>query len=55
MPITEEQMTHEQMKLHERKGFVCKECSAPLMVAWGGAHGYNSYILSMRRRSSSKP
>jgi len=45
MAITEQEMTHEQMKLHESKGFVCKVCGAPVLVVWGGSYNHNGYLL----------
>ena len=43
--ITEKEMSLEQMKAHERKGYRCKECNSTLTVAWGGSSGINGYIL----------
>jgi len=46
MPITEEQMSHEEMKavLANRRN-VCADCEGQLSIAWGGMYGYESHIL----------
>jgi hypothetical protein len=44
-PITEDKITHDEMMIRQRKGFLCAECNALLTVCWGGAFGYDSYIL----------
>ena len=45
MPITESSMSQDAMQKAVSKGLQCAECGARLSVAWGGSHGYNSYIL----------
>ena len=45
MPITEKQMSHEEMERHADKGYLCAECQGSLTVAWGGSLGIQSYIL----------
>jgi hypothetical protein len=43
--ITESEMTYEDMKKAEDKGYLCGKCQGRLNVAWGGALGVNGWIL----------
>ena len=38
-------LTYEEMEEHLDQGCVCGECGAQLAIAWGGAWGYESYVL----------
>jgi len=43
--ITEAELSHDDMKQAEAKGYLCPKCQGKLTVAWGGAHGVNGWIL----------
>jgi len=43
--ITEADISHEVMKKLIADGHTCGVCKGGLSVAWGGAHGYEGYIL----------
>ena len=46
MPITEETMTYEEMKaIIANPQNKCADCGGNLSIAWGGVHGYESYVL----------
>lgn len=46
MPITEEEMTEDQMDAIVRNPlYHCGECGGELNKAWGGSLGYDGYIL----------
>jgi hypothetical protein len=45
MPILEKEKPLAELRLMEKKGMVCEECGANVVVCWGGAYGYNQYIL----------
>ncbi|MDX9804125.1 MAG: hypothetical protein RBS96_08995, partial [Dehalococcoidales bacterium] len=45
MPITTDQMSHEEMKRAADDGHRCGKCGSRLIVCWGGAYGYNGWIL----------
>jgi len=43
--LTEEDITHEEMKSLVAKGYLCAECQSILTIAWGGFYGKNCHIL----------
>ncbi len=43
--ITEDTLPVDEMRRMEREGYRCGECNGPLQVAWGGAFGFNGFIL----------
>uniref|UniRef100_A0A6M3IXX1 Uncharacterized protein n=1 Tax=viral metagenome TaxID=1070528 RepID=A0A6M3IXX1_9ZZZZ len=45
MPLTEADITHEQMKDAVNKGYLCGKCGGTISIAWGGSIGINGYIL----------
>lgn len=45
MPITQDQMTIEQMQRAAGDGHRCGKCGSRLVVCWGGAYGYEGWIL----------
>ena len=48
MPVLESQHSYEELKKLE-KGRQCGECNSPLVLCWGGAYGYNEYMLRCAR------
>lgn len=49
MPLTEVQMSYEDMLQAVNQGYLCAECQSVLTVAWGGNIGLNEYILRCGR------
>jgi len=46
MPITEKEMTYEEMKaVIANPQNKCQDCGGGLSIAWGGSHGYDTHIL----------
>ena len=49
MPITEAEMSLEDMKVADIQGRMCGECSSQLTIAWGGMHSIDGFILRCPR------
>jgi len=46
MPLTEKDLTYEEMKaIIGNPQNKCADCGGNLSIAWGGVHGYESYVL----------
>jgi len=45
MPMTESEISYQDMQDAVKKGYSCGKCGSFLVIAWGGSIGLNKYIL----------